>query len=310
MSGAPPLVVQCPVCSAGSQIDLRRPHAEWALYQCPSCEVQHFWPARNPGAEWYEASEIYLARDADIVDWLAWYHRRAFELMPTATRTLLDVGCGNGAFVARARERGLEASGVDFSEAAVSSGRRLFGIEQLYAVDATELATRFADPFDVVTAFEVLEHMDRPGAFLSDLVRLTDRGGRVIVSVPNRDRVPYTSAHGDVPPHHFTRWNERALRKAFDLVGLDLMVASVSPARTTIKIAVLELVRTGIVERMLRRSGASSHDGAQERMRGNARGLILLKDRIAEGASRVIAPVAAPFVRGAMLVAVGWRRDR
>ena len=76
--------------------------------------------------------------------------------------------------------------------------------------------------YDLVCAFQVLEHVDDPMSFLSDMVRAAKPGGRVIVAVPH---VP--SAHTRIPnylvnavPHHLTWWTRDALLVAAERVGL------------------------------------------------------------------------------------------
>lgn len=292
------------MCGSVGQRERPSGAAPWRLYHCLSCDVEHFSPARNPGHEWYEDSDIYTARDLDIVDWLAWYHRAALEIIPVTAGRLIDVGCGNGAFVAAARDRGFDAVGVDFSERAIESGKRTFGAISLYALSAERALKELPAPFDVVTAFETLEHMDDPRAFLAQLTALVAPGGWVVISLPNRARRPFTSAHGDVPPHHFTRWSALALRNALTSAGLEVHHIRISPAQVTIKIYLLELVRSGVVRRML---APERPTGSQRAVAARARGLIVLKDRLADAGASALAPIAAPLVKGAMMVALARR---
>src|SRR5216684_256693 len=122
----------CLACYRSGQIDAGERYEHWKLYRCPNCQLEHFWPAKNPGADWYEANSMYEARDFAVVDWLAWHHRAGLAHLPVRSGRLVDVGCGNGTFVAAARELGFDAVGIDFSEKAIAAGRRRFGLEQLY----------------------------------------------------------------------------------------------------------------------------------------------------------------------------------
>lgn len=98
--------------------------------------------------------------------------------------TLLDVGCAYGAFLAVARER-YAASGCDISEHAVGQAKaRLPGLSifrsSLEAIP--EEAT-----YDVVTCFDVLEHVaDLDGAF-EKVKRLLNPGGGMVLTVPVYD---------------------------------------------------------------------------------------------------------------------------
>lgn len=99
---------------------------------------------------------------------------------------LLDVGCGVGQVVARLTEKGFEAHGVDVSEPNIERAKKFCPRCQLY--DGKRLP--FPDQyFSSVGALNVLEHVDEPEAFLSELVRVTEPGGRLVISSPNFFRV-------------------------------------------------------------------------------------------------------------------------
>ncbi len=98
----------------------------------------------------------------------------------------LDVGCGVGQVVAALTRDGVEAHGVDVSGPNVARARGFSARCQLY--DGRRLP--FPDRhFARVGALNVLEHVDEPEAFLAELVRVTEPGGKVTVSSPNFLRV-------------------------------------------------------------------------------------------------------------------------
>jgi SAM-dependent methyltransferase len=306
---ASPVAVVCPACHGTHQSGVLERHEQWSLYQCADCGVQHFWPAKNPGADWYQSNEMYAARDLMVVDWLGWYHRAALDNMPVKSGSVLDVGCGNGAFVAAATARGYEAWGIDFSEKAIEAGRKHFGLKRLYHASTQELAERFGTQrFDVVTAFEVLEHMDDARSFVRELVALTAPGGYVIVSVPNRERRPRLLNEGDLPPHHFTRWNADAVRRFLNDNGLSTEKIVICPTRITLKTFFHYTLHFSIVRRIVKRAQAPTVDSETlERTLAQAKSLTLLKERLLDAMSTVLAPPLGPFVRGPMLVAIARR---
>lgn len=98
----------------------------------------------------------------------------------------LDVGCGAGQVVGRLTEAGFEAYGVDVSEPNIEKARRFSDRCQFY--DGKHLP--FADGFfATVGALNVLEHVEEPEAFIPELVRVTEPGGRLVISSPNFFRV-------------------------------------------------------------------------------------------------------------------------
>lgn len=99
---------------------------------------------------------------------------------------VLDVGCGVGQVVARLQEAGFEAHGVDVSGPNIERARKISERCQLY--DGRKLP--FPDRhFASVGALNVLEHVDAPEAFIEELVRVTEPGGRIVLSSPNFFRV-------------------------------------------------------------------------------------------------------------------------
>lgn len=99
---------------------------------------------------------------------------------------VLDVGCGVGQVVARLTEAGYEAYGVDVAEPNIAKARRFTDRCRLY--DGRRLP--FPDGhFASVGALNVLEHVEEPEAFIGELVRVTESGGRIVLSSPNFYRV-------------------------------------------------------------------------------------------------------------------------
>jgi SAM-dependent methyltransferase len=117
----------------------------------------------------------------------ALYSKYADMLTPlTPGARALDVGCGVGQVVARLTKAGVEAYGVDVSEPNIERARKLSDRCHLY--DGRKLP--FPDRhFASVGALNVLEHVDEPETFISELVRVTDVGGRIVLSSPNFFRV-------------------------------------------------------------------------------------------------------------------------
>ena len=210
----PNSALSCPVCSEPDAA-LTGPAGRYRLYRCRICDLTFSDPMQAPGSEWYEGA--YLIRHIAVDDRIREYFRWALNRLPPACR-LLDVGCGEGTFVAYARGRGFDAWGVDFSRTSVEAGARRYGLTTL-RVGAIE-ALRAAGPgFQAVTAFEVLEHVESPVTLLRTMRDALLPGGDLALSVPNRDRWPLQE-FSDYPPNHLTRWSEPALRRAAEEADL------------------------------------------------------------------------------------------
>ena len=103
---------------------------------------------------------------------------------------VLDVGCGAGQVVARLTEAGFEAHGVDVSEPSIARARQF--CPRCLVYDGTTLP--YPDKhFASAGALNVLEHVEQPEAFILELVRVVQPGGKVIISSPNFMRATTSS---------------------------------------------------------------------------------------------------------------------
>jgi SAM-dependent methyltransferase len=96
---------------------------------------------------------------------------------------LLDVGCGEGQFLRRA-SRTFAAHGVDLSSEGVAAARA--ATPQAVIEIGSAMNLPFGnESFDVVTCFDVLEHLDDPRASLAEMRRVLASAGVLVVSTPN-----------------------------------------------------------------------------------------------------------------------------
>jgi SAM-dependent methyltransferase len=118
---------------------------------------------------------------------------RLLEGLPTGAR-VLEVGAGDGAFVAALRRRGVAAEGVDPYGGPAGTRARLEDLE----LPSGEL--------DAIVLWHVLEHLDEPEAALAQLVPALRPGGRLLVAVPDLASLQARIGgdgwfHQDVPRH-------------------------------------------------------------------------------------------------------------
>jgi 2-polyprenyl-3-methyl-5-hydroxy-6-metoxy-1,4-benzoquinol methylase len=125
---------------------------------------------------------------------------------------VLDVGCGNGQFLAGMRSRGWETVGIDYSPSAVEIARQVVPDVRLGGL---ENAGFERDSFDVVTLFHVLEHVEDPSATLHQIRHVLKDGGALVVEVPNvrslASRLTGTCWQGLDVPRHLYHFSPRAL---------------------------------------------------------------------------------------------------
>lgn len=110
--------------------------------------------------------------------------RRADAMFLDGARpgSLLDVGCGQGIFLARMARCGWTVLGIDFDPDAVTAARARLGLDiRLGGVDSIAGGPRF----DVITASHVIEHVPDPTEFLLQCRRLLKPEGKLILRTPN-----------------------------------------------------------------------------------------------------------------------------
>lgn len=109
---------------------------------------------------------------------------RRHGLRPAETR-ILDVGCAGGAFPRAAADLGFQVVGVEPSAWLAAEGARRYGLD-IRAGTLEELALPPAS-FDVVTLWDVIEHLPRPDLLLTEVRRLLRPDGLLVVNYPDLD---------------------------------------------------------------------------------------------------------------------------
>lgn len=100
----------------------------------------------------------------------------------------LDMGCGEGYGTALLAREAASADGVDRSEEAVRNSAAAHSVPNLRFIRADATATGLpAASYDVVCAFQVIEHFSDPAPLLLEMSRLLKPGGRAVISTINRD---------------------------------------------------------------------------------------------------------------------------
>lgn len=143
-------------------------------------------------------------------------------------RRILDVGCGAGVMTNHLRRYG-HVTGVDFSSAAIAAARTLtarrFGRRPTFHAGSLDALPGDAT-FDVITLFDVLEHIPQPErpAFLADLRRRLADDGVVFVSTPYPTFTKHRREAGDDTLQIIDEQVElpQVIREAAD-VGLQLI---------------------------------------------------------------------------------------
>ncbi len=226
-----PTTSPCPVCLApdAAKTFTKR---EISYFACRGCGFAFSTPPVNANLanRLDDFEEVYLAYlgpnqadERNFDDLAGWMSRYA----SLEGASLLDVGCGSGKLVRYLRRRAVAAWGVEPSRALYD--HFLARDPEFFRGTLDEVAAARDARFDVVTAFDVLEHVPDPLALLRALARTTRDGGTVLVSTPDVGS-PTARLLGRWWPHynryHLSYLSRPALERLAAQSGLRLLDCS------------------------------------------------------------------------------------
>jgi len=106
----------------------------------------------------------------------------------TAPR-ILDVGCSNGRFIEVAIRNGIEAWGLELSENAIAAASPDTRV-RIYHGDANNIEHLGMEKFDIITAFDLVEHLFDPFSFLNHLYKIITKDGIIVITTPDASSLP------------------------------------------------------------------------------------------------------------------------
>ncbi|MCS7042905.1 MAG: methyltransferase domain-containing protein [Bryobacteraceae bacterium] len=141
--------------------------------------------------------------------------RYAFARRLARHKRVLDAACGTGYGSAALAEAADFVAALDISREAVEAAARAYARPNLSFVVARAEQTPFRDAsFDLVVAFEVIEHLEDWRALLAEARRLLAPGGQFIVSTPNRLYYAESRAQSGPNPFHVHEFDYAEFRAA------------------------------------------------------------------------------------------------
>lgn len=151
------------------------------------------------------------------------YHELLDKIEPfRKTNKILDVGCGIGYFLEVAKERGWEVYGTEFTDEAVNICEQK-GINMQKGVLAVD--NYKTQEFDVITSFEVIEHINNPIEELNHFYQLLRKGGLVYVTTPNFNsllRYRLKEKYNVIAyPEHLSYYTTKTIKKVFENTGFE-----------------------------------------------------------------------------------------
>ena len=205
------------------------------LVQCNKCDLIYLSPRPTAAeiAHYYPAQyEPHTTTETAVDQWrmqqvrqkqLAFVHQ--YHPQPGY---LMDIGCATGEFLRTARENNWRVSGIEMVAEAAQVARDEHGLD--VSVGAAEDLLTEAAGFDVITLWDVLEHLANPRAVLEKCQTALRPGGFLILAIPNLDsyeRYLFGSAWlGWEVPRHLYFFTPQTLERLLDDTGFALRDAS------------------------------------------------------------------------------------
>jgi 2-polyprenyl-3-methyl-5-hydroxy-6-metoxy-1,4-benzoquinol methylase len=224
---------KCPVC--GGRATLAVDLSDYRLFRCGDRECWSSDALVRGAQASFETSDYFGNAELDRGKWEALLQRMTEEDRPIDS--VLDVGCGTGAFLAfvgsvrpDCHKEGIE---ID-SERAQQSRDRNPGI-RIHEGDASEALGAVGGLFDLITLWDVFEHVPAPADLLVQLAKTLKPGGIIhIVTIHERSLMPmlgrlsYALSGGRLhypirrthEPHHLVFFSEEGLEIAVERANL------------------------------------------------------------------------------------------
>jgi SAM-dependent methyltransferase len=247
-------VAACPVCESTATDDGWRDlpdrlfgaagEERFALRRCRSCRTRFLWPvppasrlaSYYPDDYWVGEKDeaearprgglLEIYRRLVLGDHVRFVRRiaRAQRRRGTAVR-VLDVGCGDGSFLAALGEP--DCLGLDLSFSALRAVRR----RGIAAVRGVLTDPPFAEAaFSLITSFHYLEHVPAPYPSLAAMRRLLGDSGDLVLEVPNaaswQARLFGRRWAGFDVPRHLVNFTADTLRQALERAGFEVVTES------------------------------------------------------------------------------------
>ena len=178
--------VKCSLCGLDNT-KLLFPLNSTRLVRCRECGLVYINPRHIKEEEkkfytfrCYESENIRIWRDAKIK-----LFEKALEKIKVYKDRgkLLDIGCGMGYFLKIAQQKGWQTFGVELSKKAGSFAKEKLGLN-IFQGEVIEAGFE-SGSFDVITLWNVLDHLHDPVRELIEIGRILKRGGLIYLRLPN-----------------------------------------------------------------------------------------------------------------------------
>lgn len=195
-------MINCNNCGSSNYVALSKVTCLYSnellsVVKCSDCDLVYLNPRPDKSlgleyfekaysnAEGFEEHEYY--RNHDQIFRRNKVRFDTIKDLPVNRKRVLDFGAGQGHFVKTAADHGWDAVGIELSVAAIRVAKENFDLNLLDSLDKVE------GLFDVITLWDVIEHLEDPKQTLLDLEKYLAPEGYFIIETSNIDSSDYVA---------------------------------------------------------------------------------------------------------------------
>lgn len=189
----------CPLCNSNT-FKKMYPKIYPRLVQCQKCNLIYTNPRlKNQYLRKLYSSDYYNNNISDIVGYQNYQVdelqiRQTFKKRLTNINSLckhgelLDIGCAMGFFMDEAKKQNWQVSGIDISKYAANHAKKSLGLH--VDISSLQQTTLPQNKFDLITMWDVIEHLPNPKTALVKLHSALKKNGLLVFSTPNVGSLP------------------------------------------------------------------------------------------------------------------------
>lgn len=238
--------LHCPFCDKVNDVRLVEHYQSYEIYECFSCKGQFCDPLDVDATHykaWYRQdsenafcyASFFPENPKKLIENYKKtpYIRTALALIQNlkSCKKLLDIGCSQGAFCKIAQDLGFDVYGIDPAEEAPKYALQKLALKNIASGSFQDIPKDWQN-FDVITFFEVIEHLNNPREIVKKSYNLLRPGGYLLISTPSNHRLEVVLGRrqrGDFPPHHLTRWRRKTLKSLLIDFGFTNIIIKNTP---------------------------------------------------------------------------------
>jgi dolichol-phosphate mannosyltransferase len=226
---------ECPLCEDTSTLFFCKKNG-YDIFKCKTCQLLFIYPLPK-SIEVYDESYFsgaekgfgYINYDADKEPMIPIFNKYLDILNKIGMKKgkLLDIGAATGFFMNLAQKRGFDVVGVELSDFAAKKGRE----KGLNVITGDLISQKFpSEQYDVVTIFDVIEHVPNPKELIIEVKRILKKGGVIVMNTPDAGsfwaRVWGKNWQLIVPPEHVNYFNIKNLSNYLSKNGFEVKLVS------------------------------------------------------------------------------------